>query len=232
MKWLNQVPKWLPSVIVLVVAGLLGPNSLAQEGSQEPCAKLWNCQQVQGDGVADSSRVAEPAAPALPSRHVKDDYLIGDEDVLAISVWHETEISRVVPVRPDGKISVPLLGEIRASGLTPKQLQAAITEGLRKYLDHPEVTVIVQEAKSPQFNIVGEVLKPGSYLLGKPVTVLDAIVLAGGFREFAKQKKIYILRTQSDGSEQRISFNYKDVIKGRKISQNILLQPRDTVVVP
>jgi len=131
---------------------------------------------------------------------------------LAINVWHETEISRVTPVRPDGKIALPLVGEVQASGLTPDQLQANLREGLQKYLDHPEVTVMVQEVK-----VIRSCGWPSSetriLYFGKPLTVLDAIALAGGFQEFASQKKIYVLRARSDGSEQRIPFNYKAVIK-------------------
>jgi polysaccharide biosynthesis/export protein len=190
--------------------------------------------QVADDAVVTKSVAAGDAASALT--HVQADaaeaYLIGAEDILAINIWHEPEISRAVPVRPDGKISLPLVGDVQASGLTPDQLQASLTDGLRKYLSNPEVTVIVQEAKSHRFNIVGEVTKPGSYVLGDSLTVLDAIALAGGFREFAHEKKIYVLRTQSDGSKRRISFNYKQVIKGFNVSQNIVLQSRDTVVVP
>ena len=159
-------------------------------------------------------------------------YLIGADDVLAIDVWHEKELSRVVPVRLDGKISLPLLGDLQASGLTPVQLQASIAGRLDTYIAHPEVTVIVQEARSQRFNVVGEVQKPGSYVLGQPLTVLDALALAGGFRDFAKSKKIYVLRLGLDGSQNRIPFNYKELVKGKKIAQNVLLQPGDTVVVP
>jgi polysaccharide export outer membrane protein len=159
-------------------------------------------------------------------------YLIGADDVLAIDVWHEKELSRVVPVRPDGKISLPLLGDLQASGLTPVQLQASIAGRLDTYVGHPEVTVIVQEARSQRFNVVGEVQKAGSYVLGQPLTVLDALALAGGFRDFAKSKKIYVLRLRLDGSQNRIPFNYKELIKGKNIAQNVLLQPGDTVVVP
>jgi len=159
-------------------------------------------------------------------------YVIGPDDALRINVWHEQEMSGSLPVRPDGKISVPLIGEIQASGLTPSQLEAEITAGLRKYLKNPEVTVIVQEAKSQHFNIIGEVGKPGSYVLTQQSTVLDAIALAGGFRDFAKVKKIYILRVLPDGSQRRLPFNYKQVIEGRNVLQNISLQARDTIVVP
>jgi polysaccharide export outer membrane protein len=161
-----------------------------------------------------------------------NEYVIGPGDVLAINVWKEPEISRVVPVRPDGQISLPLMGDLGATGLTPLKLQAKITEKLKAYIANPEVTVIVQEVHSQKFNIVGGVSKPGNYPLMKPMRVLDAIAVAGGFQEFAKTKKIYVLRTKPDGSQQRIPFNYKAVIAGKNLSQNVELEPGDTVVVP
>lgn len=180
---------------------------------------------------------AEPMAggggtPTVTTSAMRNDYVIGPEDVLAVNVWKEPEISRTVPVRPDGKISLPLVGEMTATGLTAQQLQASIKQELQSYLSSPEVTVIVQEVRSEKVNIVGQVIKPGNYSLTKPLTVLDAIVMAGGFRDFAKQKKVYVLRISKDGSSNRFPFNYKEVIKGRKLSQNIILQPHDTIVVP
>ena len=159
-------------------------------------------------------------------------FVIGNEDVLAISVWKEPEISRVIPVRSDGKISLPLIGELQATGKTPKQLQAEITSELQSYISEPEVTIIVQEIKSQRFNILGHVERPGSYLLTPPMTVVDAIAGAGGPREFAKLKGVYILRRQSDGKSVRISFNYKEALQGKRPEQNITLQARDIVVVP
>lgn len=161
-----------------------------------------------------------------------DEYVIGTEDVLAINVWKEPEISRSVPVRPDGKISLPLIGEIEVRGLTPKQLQTQLERQFTQYIAKPEVTVIVQEVRSLKFNILGEVARPGSYTLSRPSTVLDAIATAGGFRDFAKQKGIYVLRVQPDGARVRLPFNYKQVIKGHNLEQNVELQPRDTIVVP
>ena len=160
------------------------------------------------------------------------EYLIGSDDVLAVNVWKEPEISRSVPVRPDGKISLPLIGDVRASGRTPVQLQGDIKKELLAYLADPEVTVIVQEAKSQKFNILGQVEHPGSYPLSRSMTVLDAIAVAGGFRDFAKTGKIYVLRIGQDGSHVRMGFNYKKVIKGSDLSQNVDLEPHDTVVVP
>ena len=161
-----------------------------------------------------------------------DTYIIGADDVLAINVWKEPEVSRTVPVRSDGKISVPLAGEVQASGQTPLQLEKALATKLQSFISEPEVTVIVTEVKSQKFNILGMVTKPGSYPLTNSSTVLDAIATAGGFRDFAKQKSIYILRQNPDGGQSRLPFNYKDVIKGKNSAQNIKLQPRDTIVVP
>ncbi len=158
--------------------------------------------------------------------------MIGADDVLAISVWKEPDVSRSVPVRSDGKISLPLVGELMAGGQTPLQLEQEITKRLASYISEPEVTVIVQDSKSQRINILGMVVRPGTYLLTGSATVLDAIAMAGGFKDFAKQKAIYVLRQNADGTQKRISFNYKEVIKGNNPDQNVRLLPRDTVVVP
>jgi polysaccharide export outer membrane protein len=170
--------------------------------------------------------------PEAPPSHSDDAYLIGADDVLAINVWKEPEITRSVPVRSDGRISLPLIGELQASGQTPHQLELEIARRLKDYISEPQVTVIVADSKSQKINILGMVMKPGSYLLSGSATVLDAIALAGGFRDFAKQKSIYVLRQQPDGTQKRLPFNYKDMIKGKNPGQNIRLEPRDTVVVP
>ncbi len=158
--------------------------------------------------------------------------MIGANDVLTISVWKEPDISRSVPVRSDGKISLPLVGELQADGQTPRQLEHEITKRLQNYISEPEVTVIVTDSKSQKVNILGMVARPGAYLLTSSTTVLDAVAMAGGFRDFAKQKSIYVLRPDADGTQKRIPFNYKDVIKGKNPEQNIHLQAGDTVVVP
>ena len=193
---------------------LIACSALAQQAL--PPAKI--------DGRApDASHVAkEPSS----------DYVIGSEDVLAVNIWKEPELSKTVPVRPDGKITLPLIGDIQASGLTPRALQSNISTGLQSYVSNPEVTVIVQEVKSQKFNIVGEIAKPGSYSLTDPTTVLDAIAVGGGLRDFAKGRRIYVLRTNSDGTHARFPFDYKQVIEGKKLSENIQLRPGDTVVVP
>jgi polysaccharide biosynthesis/export protein len=185
---------------------------------------------------ADAAKTGQPAAPdTVPQRVVDvrpEGFVIGVEDILNVNVWKEPEMSRIVPVRPDGMITLPLIGEIQAKGMTPVQLQDQITASLKKFMSDPQVTVIVAEVHSLTFNVVGLVLKPGYYPLTRRMTVLDAIALSGGFQPFAKQKKVYILRTQADGKQVRIPFNYKDVIKGKRPDENIELQPRDTVVIP
>lgn len=180
--------------------------------------------------------------PALPqaspyigkpiSASPSDDYVIGPQDVLAINVWREPELSRIEPVRPDGKISLPLIGDVKASGLTPKMLQTEISKALEAYIRKPEVAVILQEANSHKFNVVGEVQHPGSYLLASNMSVLDALAAAGGFRDFAKTTKIYVLRRVPNGFSVRIPFNYKKAIQGRKRDLDLQLLPGDTIVVP
>lgn len=156
-------------------------------------------------------------------------YIIGAEDVLLIRVWRDAEVSGPVTVRPDGKITLQLLGDIQAAGLTPEALTQVVYDGMSKLktLDKSEVTVAVTDVRSKKYYIQGEVLKPGAYPLLIPTTVLEALVNAGGFRDFANQKKIKVLRGSS-----RFEFNYKEVIQGKKQEQNIYLQPGDQIIVP
>jgi len=190
-------------------------------------------QKVQHEiNAVDSDLAVQQTPDGGVGNNAKINYVIGPEDVLAVNVWREPEISRAVPVRPDGKISLPLIGEVVAEGLTPRALEANIIKQLGAYLSNPEVTVIVQEMKSSKFSIVGEVLRPGTYILTSTMTVLDGLALGGGFREFAKPNKIYVLRVQPDGTRVRLPFKYKDVIKGQRFNQNVDLKPHDTIVVP
>jgi polysaccharide export outer membrane protein len=159
-------------------------------------------------------------------------FIIGNDDMLAISVWKEPELTKSVPVRSDGKISMPLMGEIQAAGRTPLQLEVEISNKLKNYITAPEVTVIVEQINSKKFNILGQISKPGAYPLGLPLTIMDAIALAGGFRDFAKTKDVYILRQRADGTEYRIPFNYKAFIKGKDPAQNVRIEPKDTIIVP
>lgn len=176
---------------------------------------------------AHTASIADPATKPHDAT-----FVIGNDDLLAINVWKEPDISRSIPVRSDGKISLPLVGEVQATGQTPLQLEAEIAGKLKNYISEPEVTVMVQQVNSQKFNILGQVVRPGSYVITNSATVLDAIAQAGGFRDFAKQRAIYVLRQNPGGDEVRLPFNYKDVIKGKAADQNVKLQPRDTIVVP
>lgn len=158
-------------------------------------------------------------------------YVIGAQDVIDISVWKEPDLSRSVPVRPDGKISLPLLNDVQAAGLTPTQLSAQITTGLDKFLQNPQVTVIVSGINSQRIFILGEVTRPGAYPLLPGMTVLQGLSSAGGFTPFANGKKIYVLR-KVNGKQEKDFFNYKEVIDGKAPDQNIELRAGDTVVVP
>jgi len=192
-------------------------------------------QEKQSASATDPASSAKPSQPVSRREAVSVDnktYIIGESDLLDIDVWKEKEVSKEVPVRPDGKISLPLIGQIQASGLTPLQLQDNITEQLKQYISNPEVTVIVSDPRSHQINIVGQIARPGTFPLRESMTVLDAIAEAGGFKDFAKQTKIYVLRPMPGGIRVRIPFNYKDVIKGKSLQQNVQLKPGDTIVVP
>jgi polysaccharide biosynthesis/export protein len=189
--------------------------------------------QTAASGASSSPKTvsASPEADASAKPH-DDSFVIGNDDVLAINVWKEPDISRSIPVRSDGKISLPLVGEVQAAGLTPLKLEKDIASKLKNYISEPEVTVMVQQVNSQKFNILGQVARPGTYVIANSPTVLDAIALAGGFRDFAKQKSIYVLRQGGGSADSRIPFNYKDVSKGKNMSQNIKLQPGDTIIVP
>jgi polysaccharide biosynthesis/export protein len=192
-----------------------------------------------GDGGASvASNLSQPSEPEKSHRpasksELRDDaFIIGVDDVLSINVWKEPEISKIVSVRPDRRISLPLIGEVLAAGQTPRQVEAEIAAKLKDFVTEPEVTVIVQEIKSQKFNILGMVMHPGAYPLTRPTNVLDAIALAGGFRDFARQKDVYILRSDAAGKQVRLSFNYRNVIRGRSPQQNVELRSSDTIVVP
>ena len=210
---------------VLVLGMLISAAAWAQSapasGQQAPAA-----------GADQPDKKAAENHPAVQAGHSDDSYVIGANDVLAVSVWKEPDVSRSVPVRSDGKISLPLVGELQAGGQTPRQLEQEIAKRLQNFISEPEVTVIVTDSKSQKINILGMVAKPGAYLLTSSTTVLDAVAMAGGFKDFAKQKAIYVLRQGMDGTQKRIPFNYKEVIKGKNPEQNIRLQAGDTVVIP
>lgn len=174
-----------------------------------------------------------PAAQTAPKKPATDDpnYVIGPQDVLDISVWKEPELTRPVPVRPDGKISMPLLNDVQAAGKTPLQLAADITTGLKKFVTDPQVTIIVTTINSQRVFILGEVNRAGAYPLLPNMTVLQALSSAGGFTIYANLKKIYVLRVE-DGKQVKHPFNYKDVLAGKAADQNIFVKAGDTIVVP
>jgi len=180
----------------------------------------------------DRSSSPDQANPPGGNRRPEAAYIIGPNDVLAISVWKEPEITRSIPVRSDGKISLPLIGDVQAAGRTPMQLEEDIAARLKDYITNPQVAVIVEQINSQKFNILGQVTKPGSFPLTAGTTIVDAIAIAGGFKDFAKTKGVYLLRQNSAGIEERFNFNYDRFIKRKNTAQNIKLLPNDTIVVP
>ena len=191
-------------------------------------AAVWPWHQSKGkqDPTAPDATTAEAATPPSPA----PSYLIGAEDTLHISVWKEPELTATLPVRADGKISLPLLNDVPAAGLTPMQLAASIKGGLKKYVNDPRVTVVVTQMNSQKFFVTGEVQHTGALSLVPNMTVLQALS-SSGLTQFANTKKIYVLRSVN-GVQQKLPVNYKRLVKGQAMAQNILLKPGDTVVVP
>jgi polysaccharide biosynthesis/export protein len=184
------------------------------------------------EAVHTDTAAPDQVTPPVVTRPHNSNYVIGDDDLLEINVWKEPDLTKQIPVRSDGKISLPLVGEVQAAGRTPVQLEEEITNRLRNFITEPAVTVMVEKINSLKFNVMGEVIKPGSYSLSTNITVVDAIATAGGFRDFAKKKSIYVLHLNTDGTEARLPFNYSAFVKGKNPKQNIRLLPGDTVVVP
>ena len=153
-------------------------------------------------------------------------YVIGAEDVLYISVFHEQELTRAVSVRPDGKITMPLIGDMQAEGLTPERFGAQLKQALSTFINAPDVTITVSQVNSKSYTVAGEVMRPGRMPLVLPTKVFDALNNAG-FRDFANKKKVVIIR-----GPKRIPFNYNEVLKGKKLEQNIFIEPGDTIYVP
>jgi len=169
---------------------------------------------------AESSRVVTPAG-----------YVIGAEDVLTILFWRDKDMSGDFVVRPDGKISTPLLNDVQAAGLTPEELRVRINEEASQYIEDPNATVVVKQINSRKVFITGEVDKPGAYALTGPMTVLQLVANAGGFKEYAKRDQVVIVRTDA-GRQVQLKFDYNAVVGGKKLQQNVELKPGDTVVVP
>lgn len=209
---------WSSRLLPLCLLAALSSCVLAQGVTSRTAGRRSN-------DIAPSNRSTRPITRSAAS------YIIGNDDVLAINVWKEPDLTRSIPVRSDGKISLPLVGEMQAAGKTPLQLGGEITARLRNYIAEPEVTVMVEQINSKKFNILGQVAKPGTYSLTQASTVVDAIALAGGFKNFAKRKDIYILRQNANGTVSRYVFNYNDFLNGNDPAQNIKLEPNDTIAV-
>jgi polysaccharide export outer membrane protein len=215
----------MKKIFALAITAAIGGGAYGQSASikAQPDNKLTAAK----DGNAYNSPID------LSTKSATDDpnYLIGPEDELIISVWKEPEISRTVPVRPDGKISLALLNDVQATGRTPMQLGSDITERLKNFISEPQVTVIVARINSQRIFVVGEVPRTGSFTLLPNMTAVDAISSAGGFTPFAKRTKIYILRKEN-GKLVSIPFNYKEVVKNRRSEKDVALKAGDRIVVP
>ena len=215
------------TVLLLAAAILLLSAGNTQAASQDKKTD----KQDQQAAARNNSSAGDEAKPTVTPATTDPAYVIGPQDVLDINVWKETEMTRVVPVRPDGKISLPLINDVQAAGLTPQQLAAAVTEKLRKFMTEPQVTVIVTAINSQRIFVVGEVLRAGAFPLIPGMTVLQALASAGGFTTFADEKRIHVMRLVN-GKHIEMPFNYREVLKGDNPDQNIKLEPGDTVVVP
>jgi polysaccharide biosynthesis/export protein len=180
---------------------------------------------------ASAQPTAVPTAPVTPAIKPPADYVIGVDDALEIGYWQDKEMSAAVTVRPDGYISLPLLNDVKAAGLTPEELRVAVAKAATSFVEDPTVSIVVKAINSRKVFITGQVAKPGPYLLTDTTSVLQMIATAGGVAEYAKKDKITIVRREN-GKEVVHKFNYKDVSKGKAMAQNITLKPGDTIVVP
>jgi polysaccharide export outer membrane protein len=203
--------------------------------AQQPAPAAPRTGAPSAEPSAPATAIAAPPRPAVPvvpaGVATTPDYVIGPEDVLTVIFWREQDLSSEVSVRPDGKISLPLLNEIQASGLTPEQLRANLTQAANRYVEDPAVTVVVKAVNSRKVFITGQVAKPGPYPLPAPTTVLQLLAMAGGLDEYAKSERIVVMRTEN-GKTVSHKFNYKQVSQGKNLQQNIELKPGDTIVVP
>lgn len=206
-------------LVVLIAAGAMSSWAQTKEAEKTPSAQ--------------AAPVAPKEAEQPPVKAATDDptYVIGPEDVISVSVWKEPDFSNTVPVRPDGMVTLALLGDVMAAGKTPAQLASDVTSKLTKYIEQPRVTVVVTAINSRRIFILGEVNHPGAVAMSANMTVLQAITAAGGPTAYANTKKINILRNEL-GKQSKYLFNYKEVVKGNNSEQNILLKSGDTIVVP
>lgn len=216
---------WKAAVASLVLASSM---ALAQD-TPAPAAATSAAASPASDQTAPGQPASVKQASAVPASQGGSEYVIGPEDVLHVSVWKEADLSATLPVRPDGKISLPLLNDVQAAGMTPQQLSESLTVKLKKYIADPRVTVVVTAINSKRIYVNGEVLHSGPMPMLPNMTVLQALSSAG-LNQFAKTKGIYVLRIEN-GKQQKLPVNYRKLIKG-DIEQNYLLQTGDTIVVP
>lgn len=223
MRNLKHVIAFLAIIVLWIAAPVV--KASAQQGSLS--AK-------EGPGTV-STTPADPAKSATKPKAVADSalvgYTIGEQDVLDINVWKEKELSGTVVVRPDGKITLPLVNEVDVVGKTPLQLQQVLTERLQPFLTAPQVTVSVREINSRKVYLIGQVAHDGVFRINSTTTVFQILAQAGGLGQFAKRKKIYVLRNEN-GKQVRLPFNYDAVVTGQNNSQDFVLKPNDTIVVP
>ncbi|MEW5983889.1 MAG: polysaccharide biosynthesis/export family protein [Acidobacteriota bacterium] len=211
------------------MAVLLGALLAASLGSTFGGPGAAQAGQV-GAAVSQVSQTTSQAV-AQPSVDAGEDYLLGPTDVLSVVFWGEKDLSMEVTIRPDGKISLPLLNDVVAAGLTTEQLRHQLTERAKRFLAAPVVAVVLRQVNNNKVFVTGQVLRPGPYVVTGPTTILQVLALAGGFTDFADRKHILITRIEN-GVQQALTFNYDEVVKKRDLSQNIILKPGDTVVVP
>jgi polysaccharide export outer membrane protein len=219
--------------LALVVAASASTLVWAGQAKTEPASPqaAGNQQPATSAPARPAGSQQAPGSPAASPPGVGHTYVIQPGDVLDVQVWKETEISKQVPVRPDGKISLPLINDVQAAGLTADQLTSDLTDKLKKFISDPQVSVIVAQVNSQRIYVMGEVLRGGTYPLLPGMTVLQGLSDAGGFTPFASPKKIYVLRDEA-GKQVKLPFDYNGVVKGKKPEENIPLMAGDTIVVP
>ena len=194
-----------------------------------PAVAQDNPQAEKPPATVDTAKpeTVQPAKPMDVPVSVDPGYTLGPDDVIVVRVWREPDLSGAMAIRPDGKITMPVINELKASGLTPTQLGQEISKALSTYVKNPQVIVSVQAVRSKRYFMSGEINRPGAYPLGTPTTIFEALTMAGGFREFANKKKVTIIR-----KDKRYRFNWNEVVKGKNLQQNIHLENGDQIVVP
>lgn len=215
-------------MIRFVIAAVALALCIAPVGSAAAAQEKTQADKPQTGPDTAKPETHDPVKPmSVPVSVDPSTYTLGPDDVVYVRVWREPDLSGAMAVRPDGKITMPLINEVKASGLTPVQLANVITKGLSNYVNNPQVMVAVQAVRSKRYFMSGEINRPGAYPLATPTTVFEAITMAGGFREFANKKKITIIR-----GAKRLRFNWNDVVKGKNLAQNVNLENGDQVIIP